>query len=122
MQPITSVSFFAWLARHKYYEYCSSYAHMKVRMPSEKEKWLKFHDGQYQFNVLFMLYADFESILKPLDDQCRWNMNQLNTERKCKTPYREKFSTHIPSGWSLHGTFACFLMQVLYAEKFSRAR
>ena len=36
-------------ARDKHYEYCSSNGHVKVKMPTEKEKWLKFHDGQYQF-------------------------------------------------------------------------
>ena len=29
-------------------------------MPTEKEKWLKLHDGQYQFKVPFMLYADLK--------------------------------------------------------------
>ena len=37
----------------------SSIGHVKVNMPSEKEKWLKFHDGQYQFKVPYMLYTDF---------------------------------------------------------------
>ena len=37
-------------------------------MPTEKGKWLKFYDGQYQFKVLFMLQADFENILKPVDE------------------------------------------------------
>ena len=32
-------------ARDKHYEYCSSNGHVKVKMPTEKEKWLKFHDG-----------------------------------------------------------------------------
>ena len=36
-------------------------------MPTEKEKWSKFNDGQYQFKVPFKLYEDFESILKPVD-------------------------------------------------------
>ena len=56
-------------ARNKHYGYCSSNGHVKVKMPSEKEKWLKFHDGQYQFKVPFMLYADFESILEPVDER-----------------------------------------------------
>ena len=34
-------------ARDKHYGYCSSNGHVKVKIPSEKEKWLKFHDGQY---------------------------------------------------------------------------
>ena len=51
-------------ARDKHYEYCSSNGHVKVNMPTKKERWLKFHDDQYQFKVAFMLYADLiESIL-----------------------------------------------------------
>ena len=48
-------------ARGKYYDYYSSNGHVKVNMPTENGKWLKFHYGQYQFKVPFMLYADFES-------------------------------------------------------------
>ena len=75
-------------------------------MPTEKEKWLKFHDGQYQFKVPFMLYADFESILKPVDERYRDRMNAMKTERKCKVPYTEKINTHVPSGWCVHSIFA----------------
>ena len=55
-------SFWTESARDKYYEYCSSNSHAKVEMSTEKEKWLKFHDGQ--FMIPFMMYADCESILK----------------------------------------------------------
>ena len=72
-------------ARDKHYEYYSSNGHVKVKMPTEKEKWLKFHDGQYQFKVPFMLYADFESILKPVDERYRDNMNTMKTETKGNT-------------------------------------
>ena len=48
-------------ARDKRYEYRSSSSHVKVKMPSEKEKWLKFHDAQCHLKVPFMLYADFET-------------------------------------------------------------
>ena len=48
-------------ARDKHYEYCSSNGHVKVNMTTEKEKWLKFHDGKYQFMAPFMLYADFKT-------------------------------------------------------------
>ena len=58
-------------------------------MPNEKEKWLKFHDRQYQFKVPFMLYADFESILKPVDERYRDKMNTMKAERKTKVPYME---------------------------------
>ena len=60
-------------ARDKHYEYCSSNVHVKVNIPIEKEKWLRFQDRQYQFKVPFMLYADFESILKPLQGQDEYN-------------------------------------------------
>ena len=86
-------------ARDKHYEYCSSNGHVKVNMHTEKENWLKFHDGQYQFKVLFMLYADFESILKPVDEWYRDKMNRMKAGRKGKFSYTEKINRHVPSGW-----------------------
>ena len=65
-------------ARDKHYEYCSSNGHVKVNMTTEKEKRLKFRDGQYQFTAPFMLYADFDSILKPVDERYR---NRMNTDK-----------------------------------------
>ena len=93
-------------ARDKHYEYCSSNGHVKVNMPTEKEKWLKFHDGQYQFKVPFMLYADFESILKPVDEWYRDKMNRMKAGKNGKAPYTDKINTHVPSGWCVHNTFA----------------
>ena len=93
-------------ARDKHYEYCSSNGHVKVTMPTAEEKWLKFHDGQYQFKVPFMLYADFESILKPFDERYKDKMNTMKAGRKGKAPYTEKINTNVPSGWCVHGTFA----------------
>ena len=93
-------------AKDKHYEYCSSNGHVKVNMPTEKEKWLKFHDGQYQFKVPFMLYADFESILKPVDERYRDRMNTMKTERNGKAPNTEMINAHVASGWCVHNTFA----------------
>ena len=45
-----------------------------------------------------MLYTDFESILKPVDERYRDRMNTMKTEKKGKAPYMEKISTHVPSG------------------------
>ena len=53
-----------------------------------------------------MLYADFESILKPVDERYRDKMNKRKAERKGKAPYTEKINTHVPSGWCVHSTFA----------------
>ena len=74
-------------SRDKHYEYYSCNGHVKVKMPTEKEKWLKFHDGQYQFKVPFILYADFESILKPVSEQYRDKMNTMKAGRKGKASY-----------------------------------
>ena len=92
--------------RDKHYEYCSSSGHIKVKMSTEKEKWLKFHDGQYQFKVPFMLYADFESILKSVDEWYKEKMNTMKAERKGNASYTEKINTHAPLGWCVHRTFA----------------
>ena len=51
-------------------------------MPSEKEKWLKFQDDQYQYKGPFMLYTNLESLLKSVYDQHREKINQIKTERK----------------------------------------
>ena len=67
-------------------------------MPTEEEKWLKFHYGQYQFTVPFILYADFESILKPVDERYKEKMNRMKARRKDKASYTEKINTHVPSG------------------------
>ena len=53
-----------------------------------------------------MLYADFESILKPVDERYKDRMNPMKTERKDKASYTEKINTHVPSGWCVHSTFA----------------
>ena len=74
-------------------------------MSTENEKWLKFHDGQYQFKVPFMLYADFESILKLVDERYREKTNRMKTGRKGKASYTGKINTHVPSGWCVRCTF-----------------
>ena len=56
-------------AREKHQEYCKRNGRVKVTTPFEKEKWLKFHDYKYQFKVPYVLYSDFESTLKPVDNQ-----------------------------------------------------
>merc|ERR1711911_63802 len=40
-------------ARDKHYKYCSNHGEVNVKMHEEKDKWLKFHDGQSQFKVPF---------------------------------------------------------------------
>ena len=53
-----------------------------------------------------MLQADFQSILKPLDEQCREKIKQMKAKPKGKLPHREKINLNLPSGWCLQRTFA----------------
>ena len=53
-----------------------------------------------------MLYADFESMLKPVDEQYRFKVNKMKTERKDKIPYTEDINTHLVFGWCVQRNFA----------------
>ena len=75
-------------------------------MSTKKEELLKFHGGQYQFKVPLMMYADFESILKPVDEQYKGKMKTMKAEKKGMAAYAEKINTHVPSGGKVHSTFA----------------
>lgn len=75
-------------AKENHYKYFSSHGEANIN-PEEKDKWLKFNDGQCQFKVPFILYADFESILKPVDERYKDQMKQLKAERKGKQLYTE---------------------------------
>ena len=53
------------IIRNEHYEYCRSKYSVRVEMPTENPI-VKYTDGQYQFKVPFVLYADFESLLVPV--------------------------------------------------------
>ena len=93
-------------ATDTHYECCSSNGQVKANMPTEKQKRLKFYDGQYQFMVPFILYADFQSISKSGDEPYREKINRTKAGREGKAQYTEKISRHIPSGWCVHSAFA----------------
>ena len=54
----------------------------------------------------FILYADFDSIAKPVDERHKEKMNRMKARRKGKAPYTEKMSKYVPSGCYVHSTFA----------------
>ena len=56
----------------------------------------EFCDGQNQFKVPFMMYADFESILKPIQGP--------NPEPTGS--YTSQVTKHSPSGWCVCSKFA----------------
>ena len=53
-----------------------------------------------------MMYADFDSILKLVDERYEENTSTMKAGRKGKALYTEKINTHVLSGWCIHSTFA----------------
>ena len=57
---------------------------------------VEYSDGQFQFKVLFIMYADFESIIELI--QGMGNNPMISATRD--------INVHIPSGWCVHSEFA----------------
>ena len=57
---------------------------------------VEYSNGQHQFKVPFVMYADFESILEPIQGASN-NPNYSSTRG---------VNVHTPSGWCLHSKFA----------------
>ena len=83
------------LSRDKHYEYCKDNEAVKKEMP-KPGSFIEFHNGQNQFKVPFMMYADFEVILRPVYGPSP-NPNE---------PYTKKVNQHIPSGFCVYSKFA----------------
>ena len=82
-------------SRDRHYDYCTSNESVKIEMPA-KNPVVSYSNGQHQFKVPFIMYADFESILEPIhgvknnpEQSSTWGVN-----------------SHKPSGWCLHSKFA----------------
>ena len=83
------------LIRDEHYAYCIDNETVRVEMPSRGST-IKFYDGQNQFKVPFMMYADFESILMPIQGLAL----DLNK------PYTTKVNQHILSCWCIYSKLA----------------
>ena len=82
-------------SRDKHYDYCRSNESVRIEMP-DKDPIVSYSNGQHQFKVPFIMYADFESILEPIQG-VRNNPNLSSTRG---------VNAHKPSGWCLHSKFA----------------
>ena len=82
-------------SRDDHYTYCRSNESVKIEMPT-RNPIVEYSNGQHQFKVPFIMYADFESILKPIQGASN-NPNQSSTRG---------VNVHTPSGWCLHSKFA----------------
>ena len=82
-------------SRDQHQVYCEGNESVRVEMP-EQGSTIEFKDGQNQFEVPFIMYADFESILEPIESP-NPNPNQ---------PYTNEFNQHMPSGGCVYSKFA----------------
>ena len=57
---------------------------------------VEFCDGQNQFKVPFIMYADFKSILEPIE----------SPNPDPKQPYSQRVNQHISSCWCVYSKFA----------------
>ena len=78
------------LSRDQHQVYCEDNKTVRVEMPRERPT-VEFCDGQNQFKVPFIMYADFESILEPIQ----------SPENDPRTSSNRGVNNHIPSGWCL---------------------
>ena len=65
-------------------EYCSNHEAVKIEMPTKKESVLKFKNYHKGERVPFMIYADTESLIKPIES-CEPNPQNSYTKKYQKT-------------------------------------
>ena len=82
-------------SRSEHHSYCRHNEAVRIEMPVKKPI-VEYSDGQYQFKVPFMMYADFESTLEPI--QGASNDPGISSTRGV--------NVHTPSGWCVYSKFA----------------
>ena len=83
-------------SRDQHQVYCEDNESVRVEMPKQGST-IEFKDGQNQFRVPFIMYADFELILEPMGPVEPRSPNQ---------PYTNEVNQHTPSGWCVYSKFA----------------
>ena len=82
-------------ALNKHLEYCSKYKAVKIKMPEEGTI-LKFKNYDRREKVLFIVYADFECFIKPLQ----------SCDPDDKESYTKQYQKHEPSSFCYY--IKCF--------------
>ena len=82
-------------SRDNHYEYSRSNESVRIEIPT-RNPIVEYSNGQHQFKVPFIMYADFESILEPIQGVSN-DPNASSTR---------EVNSHKPSGWCLHSKFA----------------
>ena len=86
------------LSRDQHQAYCEDNESVRVEMPKQGST-IEFKDGQNQFKVPFIMYADFESILELMGPV---ELGSPNPNQ----PYTNEVNQHTPSGWCVYSKFA----------------
>ena len=81
-------------SRDQHQGYCEDNESVRVEMPKQGST-VEFKDGQNQFKVPFIMYADFESILELIESP------NPNPNRS----YTNEVNQHMPSGWCVYSKF-----------------
>ena len=81
-------------SRDEHQVYCEDNEAVRVEMPGKGFK-IEFCDGQNQFKAPYIMYADFESILEPIESP-----NPAPTGS-----YTLEVTKHSPSGWCVYSKF-----------------
>ena len=92
------------LSRDQHYDYCINNETVRVEMLC-KGSTVEFYDGQNQFRVPFMMYADFEAILEPFQSPNPDHNQPCAKGTAPMGPYTSKVNQHIPSGWCVYSKF-----------------
>ena len=81
-------------SRDKHLDYCINNESVKVEM-AHKKRIVQYSDGQFQFKVPLIMYADFESILEPIQ----------GPENNPRISSMSGINNHVPSGWCVCSEF-----------------
>ena len=84
------------LSRDQHQVYCEDKKSVRTEMPKQGSS-VEFREGQNQFRVPYIMYADFELILEPMGPVEPGSPNQ---------PYTNEVNQHTPSGWCVYSKFA----------------
>ena len=85
-------------SRNEHIGHCKDNDLVRIEMPHKKPV-VEYSDGQFQFKVPFIMYADFDSILEPISGPSN-NLRILITR---------DINVHVPSGW-------CICREFTYGE------
>ena len=82
-------------SRDNHHNYCAYNEPVKIEMP-DKNPIVRYSNGHHQFKVPFIMCADFESILEPIQ----------GAKNNPKVSSTRGINSQKPSGWCLHSKFA----------------